>query len=255
MPRSHPTSPAELVRFVEPCSRIRPKEHTPMDRTLPSVRSARFAQRARRMGLATAVVASLALGTVVASPAGAAPVVPFAPVATIAVPAGVSDVSVSADGADLLAFSAEDSSLVSIDLDACDTTAFGLDAQDCDIDWSAPLADDAQAWFVDSSGAGQVFVIAQRGSDGVLTRFDRGSGAVIGTPIVLPGHTVHALTYVPAVNTAYVLAEDGVVLVDVVAGIVTGTIEPNRFGGAGFFWTASRRSGSVVLQNLTVDYP
>jgi len=197
-----------------------------MDRTLPSVRSARFAQRARRMGLATAVVASLALGTVVASPAGAAPVVPFAPVATIAVPAGVSDVSVSADGADLLAFSAEDSSLVSIDLDACDTTAFGLDAQDCDIDWSAPLADDAQAWFVDSSGAGQVFVIAQRGPDGVLTRFDRGSGAVIGTPIVLPGHTVHALTYVPAVNTAYVLAEDGVVLVDVVAGIVTGTIEP-----------------------------
>lgn len=36
---------------------------------------------------------------------------------------------------------------------------------------------------------------------------------------------------------------------------LTGKIEPNRFGGAGFFWTASRRSGSVVLQNLAVDYP
>jgi hypothetical protein len=36
---------------------------------------------------------------------------------------------------------------------------------------------------------------------------------------------------------------------------LTGTIEPNRFGGAGFFWTASRPSGSVVLRGVQVSYP
>ncbi len=32
-------------------------------------------------------------------------------------------------------------------------------------------------------------------------------------------------------------------------------IEPNRFGGAGFYWTASRVSGSVVLRGMRVAYP
>lgn len=36
---------------------------------------------------------------------------------------------------------------------------------------------------------------------------------------------------------------------------LTGTIEPNRFGGAGLYWTASRFSGSVVLRGLQVAYP
>lgn len=36
---------------------------------------------------------------------------------------------------------------------------------------------------------------------------------------------------------------------------LAGTIEPNRFGGAGLYWTASRFSGSVVLRGLTVSYP
>jgi hypothetical protein len=35
---------------------------------------------------------------------------------------------------------------------------------------------------------------------------------------------------------------------------LAGTIAPNAFGGAGFYWTASRRSGSVVLRDLRVAY-
>lgn len=36
---------------------------------------------------------------------------------------------------------------------------------------------------------------------------------------------------------------------------LTATIEPNRHGGAGFYWTASRFSGSAVLRGLEVAYP
>jgi len=192
-----------------------------------SVQSPSAHTRTVRAALATTLAATLALGTVVvADTAVAAESVPFAPISTISVPAGVSDVSVDADGSELLAFSAAGSSLSSIALDDCEPTSVGLDPQDCTIDWSATLTDESRAWFVDTSGAGQVFVLAQRGSDGVITRFDRATGAVIGVPIVVPGHAVRALTYVPVSNTAYVLADDGVVLVDIATAAVTTTIAP-----------------------------
>ena len=190
----------------------------------PPARSA-DAGRARRAGLATTLAVSLALGTLVAADAAAAAEsVPFAPTATIAVPAGVSDVSVS--GSDLLAFSAAESSLTAIALDDCTETGAGLEPRDCATEWSADLDDESRAWFVDTSTAAQVFVLAQRGADGVITRFDRATGAVIGAPIVVAGHAVRALTFVPVSNTVYVLADDGIVLVDLATGTVTATIAP-----------------------------
>jgi hypothetical protein len=36
---------------------------------------------------------------------------------------------------------------------------------------------------------------------------------------------------------------------------LSGAVEPNAHGGAGFYWTSSRPSGSVVLRGLSVAYP
>lgn len=86
-----------------------------------------------------------------------------------------------------------------------------------------------------------------------LYRIIDGHGAPMGedrlTGVVKPTTTIRIRTHGSAVEVTGSNTKDGETLA------LTGTIEPNRFGGVGFFWTASRPSGSVVLRGLRVDYP
>jgi hypothetical protein len=86
-----------------------------------------------------------------------------------------------------------------------------------------------------------------------LYRIVDGHGTPIGedrlTGVIKPTTTIRIRTHGSAVEVTGSNTKDEETLA------LTGTIEPNRFGGAGFFWTASRPSGSVVLRGLQVDYP
>ena len=86
-----------------------------------------------------------------------------------------------------------------------------------------------------------------------LYRIVDGHGTPMGedrlTGVIKPTTTIRIRTHGGAVEVTGSNTKDGETLA------LTGTIEPNRFGGAGFFWTASRPSGSVVLRGLQVNYP
>jgi hypothetical protein len=86
-----------------------------------------------------------------------------------------------------------------------------------------------------------------------LYRIVDGHGTPMGedrlTGVIKPTTTIRIRTQGSAVEVTGSNTKDGETLA------LTGTIEPNGFGGAGFFWTASRPSGSVVLRGLRVDYP
>jgi hypothetical protein len=86
-----------------------------------------------------------------------------------------------------------------------------------------------------------------------LYRIVDGHGTPMGedslTGVVKPTTTLHIQTRGNAVTVTGSNTTDGETL------NLTGMIAPNRFSGAGFFWTASRPSGSVVLRGLQVSYP
>ena len=86
-----------------------------------------------------------------------------------------------------------------------------------------------------------------------LYRIVDGHGTPMGedrlTGVIKPTTTIRIRTQGSAVEVTGSNTKDEETLA------LTGTIEPNRFGGAGFFWTASRPSGSVVLRGLQVNYP
>jgi hypothetical protein len=86
-----------------------------------------------------------------------------------------------------------------------------------------------------------------------LYRIVDGHGTPMGedrlTGVVKPTTTLRIQTRGPNVTVTGANTTDAETL------NLTGTIEPNRFGGAGFFWTASRPSGSVVLRGVQVSYP
>lgn len=86
-----------------------------------------------------------------------------------------------------------------------------------------------------------------------LYRITDGHGTPMGEPklsgVVKPTTTLRITVRGDQVAVKGSNTADGEVL------DLSGTIEPNRFGGAGFYWTASRMSGSVVLRGLSVAYP
>lgn len=85
-----------------------------------------------------------------------------------------------------------------------------------------------------------------------LYRITNGEGTPMGDPqltgVVKPTTTLRISVRGERVTATGSNTADGQVL------NLTGRIEPNRFGGAGLYWTASRFSGSVVLRGLTVSY-
>ncbi|QTC89758.1 pectinesterase family protein [Brevundimonas goettingensis] len=86
-----------------------------------------------------------------------------------------------------------------------------------------------------------------------LYRIVDGHGTPMGedrlTGVIKPTTSIRIRTHGSAVTVTGSNSKDEETL------DLTGTIEPNRFGGAGFFWTASRPSGSVVLRAFQVNYP
>jgi pectin methylesterase-like acyl-CoA thioesterase len=86
-----------------------------------------------------------------------------------------------------------------------------------------------------------------------LYRIVDGHGTPMGedrlTGVVKPTTTLRIRVRGNAVTATGANTTDGETL------DLTGMIEPNGFGGAGFFWTASRPSGSVVLRGVQVGYP
>ncbi|MFD2841831.1 hypothetical protein ACFSYH_14830, partial [Populibacterium corticicola] len=214
---------------------------------VPPPHGAERRQRFLRKTAATSTVALLA-GAATVLPANAedeaAPVeepaaVNYIPSAALHTADRVTELALSADQGTLYTYSEQDKRLAAYSLDDCEYSAMTALDLDCAQDWSAALPSGAQGWYVDNSpadaevpGDEQIFVVSQDGTDGALTRYSGSTGKTVGAAITIADHDVHALTYAPVNQFAYVLATDGVVLVDVQDGKVTDVIAPRVDGDA-----------------------